>query len=278
MTMNAMCATRFSFHKGRRRALLLECVCLLGIAAPIWAQQTPFAPQQLREATQSAQRTSSVHGRVVDTANKPIPFARVVWGDAQQVITTTDSGSFSLTDIPAGKTHFTVRRLGYVPVDFDLVLKPGVVKPVVVNLMPVASELSEVTVEAHKAPDDDSLRAARFEATGFFDRQAHIPGYFIPPDEVEKRRPTYVSDLMFSVPGVVMIGRPHTSSLRYVSAGQRCRLQLYLDGHPASDGDDFVNGSDIKAIEVYPSLLTASERFLPSPLKGYCGSIVVWTK
>ncbi len=278
MTTNALFATRFPFHHGPGRALFLECVCLLGIATPIWAQQTSLATQQRREATQSAQQTSSVHGRVVDSANKPIPFAHVVWGDAQQIITTTDSGSFALADIPAGKTRFTVRRIGYVPVDFDLLLKPGVLKPVVINLVSVASELSEVMVEAHKAPDDDSLRAARFEATGFFDRRAHIPGYFIPPDEVERRRPTYVSDLMFGVPGVVLVGRPHTSSLRYVSAGQRCRLQLYLDGHPASDGDDFVSGGDIKAIEVYPSLLTASERFLPSPLKGYCGSIVVWTK
>ena len=276
-----MCARSFSVRYGSCRIRLVECALMLGIAAPISAQQIAFVPQLRGDATQPTRRTSTVHGRVVESTDQPISFARVVWGNAQQVITTTDSGSFALTDIPAGKTHFTVRRLGYVPVEFDIMLRPGATKPVVVNMVPVAAQLSEVAVEAHKDLknlDDDSFRSARFEATGFFDRQAHLSGYFIPPDEVEKRRPRYVSDLVSSVPGVSMIGRPHTSALRYVSSGEHCRLQLYLDGHPMSDGDDFVNGSDIKAIEVYSSLLTASERFHPSPLTGYCGSIVVWTK
>ncbi len=278
MTMEAVRAMRFVVQQGQRVTLLVGCACALGLAAPVAGQQTAFAPPVRDPAAQPVQRTASVRGHVRDSADRAIPYARVVWGEAQQVITTTDSGSFELIDIPAGRTRFAVRRLGYVPVDFELTLKPGVIKPVVVNLVPVAASLADVEVAARTDNDDDSYRAARFEATGFFDRKAHLPGYFIPPDEVARRRPTYVSDLMYSVPGVSIVGRPHTPSLRYVSSAQHCRLQLYLDGHPAGDGDDFVTGTDIKAVEVYTSLLMATDKFLPSPVKGYCGSIVVWTK
>jgi carboxypeptidase family protein len=266
-----------AFHQ--RGTSLIGCALMLGLAGPLTGQQTSFAQGARDVSAQPSQRPATVRGMVRDSGDTPVPFATIIWGDARQVITTSDSGSFSLVDIPPGRTRFTVRRMGFVPVDFDLTLKPGVIKPVVVHLLPAASHLSPVEVETRNLDvDDDTIRAARFRATGFFDRQARLTGYFIPPAEVNRRRPSFISDLMHSVPGVSAIGRPHTSSLRYVSSSQHCRLQLYLDGHPAPDGDDLVPGSDIKAVEVYTSLLTASDRFSPSPLKGYCGSIVVWTK
>lgn len=259
-------------------ALLLGCVCMLVAAVPVAGQESRSAVAAPATEPLVAQGTSSVRGHVRDSAGRPIPYATVVWGAARQVITTTDSGTFELHDIPSVTTRFTVRRLGYVPADFDLTLKPRMLKPVVVNLTPVAAPLSEVAVETHNDFDSDEYRAARFAATGFVERMARLPGYFIPPAEVERRRPSYVSDLLYAVPGVTMVGRPHTASLHYLSSSQRCGMQLYLDGHPTIDGDDLVAGSDIKAVEVYTSLTSAAEKFLPSPLKGYCGSIVVWTK
>ena len=246
-------------------------------ALPASAQPSPL-PVASSAVAQLPLRTSSVRGKVRDSADNPIPYATVVWGDAHQSIATGDSGSFELVDIPAGKTRFSVRRVGFAPLDFDLTLKPGMIKPVVINLVPVAATLSEVAVEAHGDVDPDAYREERFRATGFYDRKAHTVGYFIPPEEVERRRPTFISDLMYNVPGVAMVGKPHSGLLRYVSSAEHCRLQLYLDGHPAQDGDDLVTGSDIKAVEVYTSLTASSPGFMPSPIKGYCGSIVVWTK
>jgi len=259
-------------------ASITGCALALVFAGPISAQQPPTGPATQPPAAATIQRPSSIRGLVRDSADTPIPFATVVWGEARQVITTSDSGAFTLTDIPAGKTRFTIRRLGYLPVDFDLILKPGTIKPVVVHLQPTAPSLTTIEVEARSTMGADEYRDDRFRATGFFDRKAHLSGYFISPDEVERRRPNYVSDLLHGVPGVMLVGRPHTPSAHYVSSGAHCRLQVYLDGHPVPDGDDFVSGSDIKAVEVYTSLLRASDRFIPSPQKGYCGSIVVWTK
>lgn len=262
--------------------LLLGSAVVATAATPVTGQVAGKLPGVRRPDTMPAPasrpRPASVYGLVRDTAGNPLPYATVVWGEARQVISTTDSGSFKLVDISSGKVRFTVRRLGFVPVDFEVMLKPGTIKPLVVRLTPVPSPLSEVSVAAHENVDSDSMRAQRFRVTGFFDRMSNLPGYFIPPAEVERRQPTAISDLMNGVPGVIAIGRAHTSSLRYIAGGKYCRLQLYLDGHPVADGDDMVPGTDIKAIEVYTSLLGTAQRFLPSPLKGYCGSVVVWTK
>ncbi len=274
-----MTTTDLRFFCTRRRVRLLGALVTACVGSG--ATHSAASAQQVvprAAATQEIARPSSVRGLVRDSADVPIPFATVVWGEARQVITTTDSGAFNLTDIPSGTTRFTVRRLGYVPVDFDLLLKPGTIKPVVVRLSPTPPSLTTVEVEVAPAAGADPYRDDRFLKTGFFDRKAHLPGYFITPAEVERRRPAYVSDLLFGVPGITLVGRPHSASARYVSSSQHCRLKIYLDGHPTADGDDFVNGSDIKAIEVYSSLLPVEARFMPSPQKGYCGSIVVWTK
>lgn len=278
MSINDLRSSKVGCHHRRGDVFVAAGLLMLALAPRADGQAPAIEPAGRPLAMQTVQRPSSVRGLVRDSADTPIPYATVVWGEARQVVTTGDSGSFTLTDIPSGKTRFTVRRIGYVPVDFDLMLKPGTVKPVVVHLLPAAPALTAVDVEARGTVDTDAYRDERFRQTGFFDRKAHITGYFIAPEEVQRRKPMYVSDLLYGVPGVMLIGRAHTPSARYVTSSGHCRLQLYLDGHPAPDGDDFVAGSDIKAVEVYNGLLHAAEKFLPSPQKGYCGSIVVWTK
>lgn len=245
---------------------------------PASAQDASTVPDMRNRIAQPAPNIATVRGQIRDSAGNPVSFATVRWGAERRATVTSDSGIFELRDIPPGTTHFAVRRMGYIPTEFDLELRAGYVKPVVVNLNPIPSQLSEVEIAASAETDDDKFRASRFQSTGFFDRASRLHGYFITPAEVERRHPSYFSDLMYGVPGVAMTGRPHTPSVRYQAAAQNCKLQIYLDGHPIGDGDDFAASIDIKAVEVYRSLLDTPEKFSPSPQKGYCGSIVVWTK
>jgi hypothetical protein len=57
-------------------------------------------------------------------------------------------------------------------------------------------------------------------------------------------------------------------------------MNVFLDGYEVSDlGDDVLNASDIKAIEVYSNLNSAPAQFVTwDQRRGYCGSVVVWTK
>ncbi|MDQ2890251.1 MAG: TonB-dependent receptor [Gemmatimonadota bacterium] len=260
-----------------RRAVRLGLACGAFVPALlIGAQTTP--PNQDSPSRHADFHTAVVRGTVRDSALGPISYATVVWGSSHQTTRTDDAGSFEIGGLASGETHFTVRRLGYIPLEFDLTLRSGVTRPIVLYMVPVAAPLPGVSVSAASDSDADAFRAARFAATGFFDRMRHHPGYFIPPEEVERRKPAYISDLMYAVPGVTMVGAPRSGSLRYLSSGGQCRLRLYLDGQPVPDGDDFVPGSDIKGVEVYNSLLNVPQAFMPSPAKGYCGSVIVWTK
>ena len=222
-------------------------------------------------------RTATLRGSVRDSADGPLSYATVSWGEPSQSLRADDSGKFEIAGLRPGPVRFTIRRLGYAPVQFDLSLKGGVTKPVIVNMVAVPQNLSVVAVERTSEAASDP-RADRFLWTGFLDRQAQHRGYFIGPEEVDRRRPNYISDLMFTVPGVVMVGRPHSRTARYLSSVGQCPLKLYLDGNEAPEGDDWVAGSDIKAVEVYANSMSVPSAFMASQLKGYCGSIVIWTK
>lgn len=267
-----------------RTAIRAKTVCALAVSflsatlpGGAYSQPAPV-PQTHAFAPPAAERPATLRGNVRDSSNSPISYATVAWGAPPQSLQSTDSGSFEIAGLTPGRTHITVRRLGFVPVEFDLVLRPGVIKPIIVTMVAAPGRLAAVAVETSSPEDTDSMRAARFKATGFFDRMAIHRGYFIPPREVDNRRPAFVSDLLYGVPGVRMLGTPHSASVRYLSTTGQCRLRIYLDGQPAPDGDDFIPGSDIKAVEIYTSLAEVPGSFMPSPLKGYCGSIVVWTR
>ena len=247
---------------------------IVAVASGAFAQGTG-SPPLAAMPTQS--RTATVRGSIRDSANAPLSSATVAWGEPSQSLRADDSGKFEIPGLRPGLVRFTVRRLGYAPVQFDLSLTGGIIKPVVVNMVAVPENLSAVAVERTSEAASDP-RAARFLWTGFLDRQAQHRGYFIGPEEVERRRPNYVSDLMFTVPGVVMVGRPHSRNARYLSSVGQCPLKLYLDGNEAPEGDDWVAGTDIKAVEVYTNSTSVPSAFMASQLKGYCGSIVVWTK
>lgn len=228
-------------------------------------------------ATQPPARTATVRGSVRDSSNVPISYATVAWGEPSQSLRSDDAGGFEIAGLRPGPTKFVIRRLGFAPVEFELALRPGVTKPVVVNMLPLPQNLGAVSVERTSEANPDP-RAERFLWTGFLERQARHRGYFIGPEEIERRRPNFISDLMVTVPGVIMIGRPHSRGAKYLSSAGQCPLKLYLDGNAAPEGDDWVAGSDIKAVEVYANSMSVPGAFMPSQLKGYCGSIVIWTK
>ncbi|MDQ6738270.1 MAG: carboxypeptidase-like regulatory domain-containing protein [Gemmatimonadota bacterium] len=220
---------------------------------------------------------ATVRGSVRDSADAPISYATIAWGEPSQSLRSDDAGAFEIVGLRPGPTKFTIRRLGFTPVEFELALRAGVTKPVVVNMTSIPQNLAIVSVERTSEANPDP-RSERFLWTGFLERQAQHRGYFIGPEEIERRRPNYISDLMFTVPGVVMVGRPHSRAVKYLSSVGQCPLKLYLDGNAAPEGDDWVAGSDIKAVEVYANSMNVPSAFMPSQLKGYCGSIVIWTK
>jgi len=124
---------------------------------------------------------------------------------------------------------------------------------------------------------------------GFHQREQSGFGHFITRREVEQRRPTLVTDLIATVPGVHLesTGRG-LSRVIYLSRGTRaCPAQIFVDGRPLNPRtasgpgayltvDDAVSPGSIEGIEVYSGLSTVPAEFLTP--EAMCGVVAIWTR
>ena len=112
-----------------------------------------------------------IRGKIVDTANKPIPRASISLRLKTNGLTIAGAfagqdGSFRVTDLRPGTFSIRVAFIGYSPVIQDITIRPD--KPVldlgVAKLAPVPAILEAVTVKEERAtvvtePDKNAYRA-----------------------------------------------------------------------------------------------------------------------
>jgi hypothetical protein len=141
---------------------------------------------------------------------------------------------------------------------------------------------------------EKNLRSAQLEQAGFYERMRHDRGYFLDPDEIEKRNQRKLSDLLRNAPGIRMkpvaggmaVWFQGNETMNPSSAGGLglCGPRVILNGielnrpdtRDPTPIDDIVATADLLAIEIYrrPSQLPA--RF--GGAMSACGVIVLWTK
>ena len=106
-------------------------------------------------------------GQVLDReASAPLPFAGVsIVGQGTQRLT-NDEGRFQIPNIAAGTIHLRIRRVGYSPVDTDVVIQPNATTELTVRLTHIAVRLAAVRVtdEACTRPGAPSLANANLAA------------------------------------------------------------------------------------------------------------------
>ncbi len=159
---------------------------------------------------------------------------------------------------------------------------------------------------------------ALLERVGFYERQKTDFGHFITRDEIERRAPRRVTDLLSAVPGVRLI--PSSGGLSRSSVGLRgsilsqggpCHPRVFVDGllvilgdarvrgtdvygfpeqeteaNAAADPaerseialDDFVEPNDVEAVEVYRRASEVPVQFGGMSTATQCGVIVIWTR
>lgn len=154
-----------------------------------------------------------------------------------------------------------------------------------VRLAPEAVPMAPLEVVAGQRTD------ASFMHQGFRQRKELGLGQYITREEIERRSPSQVTDLLRTLPGVrlnssargshsvVTMARGQAGSL----AGGQCPAQVYVDDfHVNKAGgwtfriDDVVSPGDVEGIEVYKGLATVPAEFL-SP-RADCGVVVIWTR
>ena len=220
-------------------------------------------------------------GRVLDPSGSPLARARVsVASDTSYAVTGAD-GRFTIRNLLTGTRLVSVRRLGFEPTELPVALHATRPANITVTLGEFVALLDTVRIHA-------AAREIALDRIGFTRRKELGTGYFITPDEIDRRNAYSIPDLLTMAPmlrrqtvrGHTVIGGRGTKV--NVGAGGNTSFSMncvsyVLDGIPWNGGDvaDFVYPSEVAAIEVY------SKNFAPVQFrKGFddCETVVIWTK
>jgi Carboxypeptidase regulatory-like domain/TonB-dependent Receptor Plug Domain len=277
------------------------------MARYVWLFAALLLPAGVRDACAQA-----VRGQLIDADSKR-PVAQAILSlrafDSTVVATATSDaeGRWHLSATQRGVYHISVRRLGYHPmVSPALTLGGDAVVPMDLRLQPMPVALAAVNARAVAV-------RRNLEYNGFFDRQKGNFGHFVSPEDIERRQPSRITDLLTAIPGVqLMPGRGGTVGAAQiglrgssVTDGALCRPRVYVDGVMYTRGDsrtvrarssdaneradaeqridealsldDIGHPSTIAGIEVYRSATQVPVRFGGTSVETLCGVIVIWT-
>lgn len=219
---------------------------------------------------------------IKNEVGQPIPFATVfVNGGVAQL---ADSSGRLVLNLQDRSVRIMIRRLGFVP--FDGVLqRDDETKPFRMELKQAAQSLARIDVTGKR--EKSSL-----ERTGFYARMTEVQkgaivGEFFTPEMLEMRETANLTNILRASRfvqvnrdrrGDVLVGRSPTSAS---GGGDGCQMNIFLDGVRMSGSplyvDQFVNGAQIAAIEVYRSSANAPATFMSSSMGQNCGVVAIWT-
>jgi hypothetical protein len=190
-----------------------------------------------------------------------------------------ESGRFRVPITGGGPWSLLVRRIGFEPseVRFDEV--PDTVMRL--RLIGVPVQLKEVLVTGGSA-----FRS--LDTHGFYTRMRDSErginhGYFVTPEDLERRKPNWISQMAEGNP-TVRVRRGRDPKFDVITGTGGCRMTVYLDNirivGKLNGPDDFVNEivppNHVAAMEIYPRSVGAPPQY--QSLNGTCGVVLIWTK
>lgn len=218
--------------------------------------------------------TARVFGRVVNKNGAPVANARIGLMGTSAAALTRANGEFMLDSLPAGTQALVVRQLGYRPTEVPVDLSSRTPARVTVRLGEFVPELSPVEVT--------SRREEGLQKVGFLDRQRNSAGgYFIGPEQVERRNAQKFSDILRTTPGLRVSETNGQASLQSTRSAQGAGcVSVFVDGAQwqqlsPGDLDTFVRPNEVAAIEVYNGVSVPAQ-FTTAGQS--CTAVVVWTK
>ena len=130
------------------------------------------------------------------------------------------------------------------------------------------------TLATVKVTEKRSRRARDLD--GFEQRRAQGWGHYLTADDIERTRPTSVTTLLRSQPGLHVVP---TGGNGYAIRGRGdCRPNVVIDGFPIADAadnlDEMVRPDAVAGIEVYSGQAGTPVEYGSNG----CGTVLVWTK
>ena len=223
----------------------------------------------------SAQSVGAISGTVKDSAGAPIPGVEVVILQAKSAVYSDSLGVFRFANIPAGKRQLHFRRLGFAPKSIDTQIVDGQTVALAIVLDVSATVIDGMTVE--------EMTRRRQMLSDFYERSASGFGHFVTREQIEKRNPMNLSDMMRMIPGARLtpVRGGGQATLRFSRAqGPRdCPPQYWVDGVKTwnLNIDDIVP-QDVEGIEVYSGASTVPPQFNTKEGTTICGVILIWTR
>ncbi len=209
--------------------------------------------------------TATVTGVVRGSKGEPLAGAEVRVNNARPVATTDASGRFTLGDLPAGTQLLNARRIGFGTSETDVELRAG------------QRSTRDVTLRTAVALDSVRVVGQRVHYRDLeANRRGNFFGKFLMAADIERRKPTDVSDLILHLGGFLVAGSgPDATVMSNLAKRQHpsCTTSnVVIDG--AQWGNiNFLLPHEVAGIEVYHDGATA-----PAGYKSDCGVIVIWTK
>jgi hypothetical protein len=215
---------------------------------------------------------AALAGIIRDSLGQPLPFVTVT-ADGRDLATVSDSaGRFHLGRIPAGRQAFTLMRLGYRAVNFEINLPPD--STILVDIrMRGAQTLPQVTVAAER-------EYARLSRDGFYERKRVGWGKYLTPEQVDSMSHyiTTPAQLLRNINGLtIRCSRSSMIGCTVRGGGDRC-MATFIDGvYWRGELDQNLSIGAVFAIEVYNRAAIVPKEFAhPATIR--CGAIVVWTQ
>ena len=223
----------------------------------------------------AAQSVGAISGTVRDSTGVPIPGVEVTIVAPRVVVRSDTTGAFRFANVPIGARSVSFRRLGFEPETVSAKIALGETYAMSIVLTPYATEIEGMTVE--------ELTRRRQLLSDFFDRSSRGFGHFITREQIEKRNPMNLSDMMRMVPGARLIPNRlgGTATLRFARAtmGRDCPPQYWVDGVKtwALNIDDIVP-QDVEGIEIYQGASTVPPQYNTKEGTTICGVVLIWTR
>lgn len=229
---------------------------------------------QVPDTLRSDQEGVLVRGRIVDlTTRRAVPNVsvrlldlnadgRVVWEGSSD-----STGVFLGPRLPPSAYGVETEALGYSELFHVVDISGYGVAELAIDLSPDALELEPLVVVTRQR--------SRLELTGFFSRRDRGFGHSLTRTEIEARQPTFVSDLVRTMPGVTVApGLMGGGGILRMRGG--CVPDVILDGvrmSPPVALDDILTVADLEGIEVYSGSTSPVEYSHSS-----CGTVLAWTR
>jgi hypothetical protein len=211
----------------------------------------------------------------------PIPGAQVTVNGVGSVAVSDSMGRAHGIVVRTGVRLVQVRRVGYLPESFTAEFRPGEAVEAEVDLQRAPLELEGLTVTG-------LMPSRALRDVGFYGRRKQGFGHFVDAEEIFRRKDSYLSSLIRSIPGVNVVyceGKPLCLDKGYVlvagggalSMNSDCKMQVYLDGMRITNEDiDRLSVRALEGVEAYPRSTGIPPQFAGTG--SACGVILLWTR